>query len=208
VNCTKGAPGDIKLNASNKSRSRVVSGLVKQQTAERRIELDQHEARGIDALRHQRLGHWPSAGPKLDDGAGHVRVDIARHGAGERLARGRNRARGQRALDPGAEEAHVVELRAVLLQLEAADVRAELLLLRLDLLLEALDVALELLLDCIALLLENLDLAVDLAAELAPFEDEEAALLLEFPLETLQGWEGHVGLLTPHNDYSFVTDYG
>jgi hypothetical protein len=69
--------------------------------------------------------------------------------------------------------------------------------------------AFELLLDRVPFLLENLDLAVDLAAELAPFEDEEAALLFELPLETLQGWQGHhVGLLTPHNDYSFVTDYG
>src|SRR5262249_34493414 len=159
-----------------------------QQPAEGRIELDQHQPRRIDPLRHQRLGHWPSAGPQLDDRPGHIRIDIARHGTRQRLARGRDRARGQRLLDPGAEEADVVELRAVLLRLEAADLGAELLLLLLDLLLETLDVRLEPLLERVLLLLEDRDLAINMAAELALLQDEQAALLFDFPLETLQGW--------------------
>src|SRR5262249_30050100 len=84
------------------------------QAAEVGIELDQDKARGRNALRNQRLGHWPSAGPKLDHRPARIRVHIACHAARQHASRRCHRTDRQGVLDPGPDEAHfVVESDAV-----------------------------------------------------------------------------------------------
>src|SRR5262249_55604170 len=165
--------------------------------AEGGIEVHQHQPRGGDALRDQRLGDRAGAGTELDDRTRHGRIDIARHGAGERAAGGRHRPGGQRLLDPAADEAHlVVEADAVLL-LEAPDLNLELLLMRFEFLLEPLPMRLKLPLDPLLnrafLLLEQLDVKPDSSFQLALLQLEQPLLLLEFPFEELQGWKRHRG---------------
>jgi hypothetical protein len=52
-----------------------------QQPAERRIEFDQDEPRGIDSLPDQRLGHRAGARSELDHGTVGIGIDETRHGA-------------------------------------------------------------------------------------------------------------------------------
>ena len=85
-----------------------------QQPAEGRIELDQHQAGGVDALLDQRRRHRAGSGPEFDDVAVQAGIHEFRHGAGERLARRHHGAGGQRLLHPGAEKVHlVVETQAL-----------------------------------------------------------------------------------------------
>src|SRR5262249_58503141 len=137
-----------------------------QQAEEGRVERDQHEPRRHDALLEQCLGDRPRAGAELDDRAGSGRINIARHGAGERPAGRRHRTERQRLLDPGADEPDfVVEADAVLL-FEATDPGLDLLFLRLEPLLESpaviLELLLELALERALLLLPQLNVAVGL----------------------------------------------
>src|SRR6516165_6302748 len=174
-----------------------------QQAAEDRIELDQHQARRIDALREQCLGDRPGAGAKLDDRPRPARIDIGSHGARERAARRSYGAGRQRLFDPGAEEAHVVvETNAVLL-LEAADARLDLLFLRVELLLELFYVRLELMFDLFferaLALLEYLNVLLDRSFERALSQFKKALLPFKFLLEQLQGWERHLGLTLGNN---------
>jgi hypothetical protein len=91
-----------------------------QETAERRIEFDQHEPRRIDAVFDQRFGDGPGAGTQFDHGTFALRIDIARHGARQHAARRRDRAGRERLLDPRTNEAHlVVEANPVALFEEA-----------------------------------------------------------------------------------------
>jgi hypothetical protein len=179
-----------------------------QQPAEGRIELDQHQTRRIDALRHQRFGDRAGARPELDDRPGTRRIDVARHRARQRLARGRDRAGGQRLLHPGADEADFVVEADALLLFEAAEAGLELLLVGVELRLEAAAMILELLLDLALeralLALENLDVPPDLAPKRARLQLEDALLLFELALDDEEGWKRHLGL-TLHDDYKFVT---
>jgi hypothetical protein len=79
-----------------------------QQAAEILVELDQHQPRWVDAVLHQRFGDRPGAGTKLDDRTARRRIDIARHGARQRLARRHHRAHRQRLLDQRTDELHLV----------------------------------------------------------------------------------------------------
>src|SRR5712671_4370615 len=159
-----------------------------QQTAEGRVELDQHEASRINPARHQRLGHWPSAGSELDDRTIRMRIHVIRHGAGERLAGRRHRAHRQRLLDPGAEETKLVVDANPVLQLEATDVGFESFLLRIELLLNAQLVSVELLAD--ALLLRR-ELAFELAAKRTVPQLKKPDLPFDLAFENLEGLDGH-----------------
>ncbi len=149
-----------------------------QQPAEGRIEFDQHQPRRIDALLDDCLGHRTGARTELDDRARHVRIEVGRHGAGERLAGRRHGAERQRLLDPGADEADLVVEAEDLLLLEAPEVGLELLLLQLDLLLDPLALEFELLLLVFELLL-------DLALERALLELEEPDLLSDLAFDNV-----------------------
>ena len=98
-----------------------------QDSAERRIEFDQHEPRRRDSGLDQRLRNRPGPGAELDDRPVAIRIDIARHGARKHFARRRHRADGQRPLDPGADEAHLVVEPDAALALELPDLLVDLL---------------------------------------------------------------------------------
>ena len=86
-----------------------------QQPAEHRIEFDQHQARRIDAAIDQRFGDGAGARSELDHGPRNIDIDMARHGAGEKASRRRDRAGRQWLVQPGADESDfVVETKALL----------------------------------------------------------------------------------------------
>src|SRR5207253_9790866 len=133
-------------------------------------------------LRHHGVGDRPGARAELDDRPGDCRIDVARHGARERLARRGHRADRERLLDPGAEKPDlIVEADAVPL-FEAADLAFKLLSLRLELLFESSSMGLELQFE---LRLVGLDLLFDLSFEPTPFELEQADLPLDLLLKDL-----------------------
>src|SRR5262249_45656498 len=149
-----------------------------QQPAEGRIELDQHQTRRIDALRHQRLGDRAGARAELDDRSRHARVHIGRHLARQHAARRRHRADRQRLLDPAAEEPELVVDADALALLEAPEVQLELLLLGVEALAEALAMRIETLFDALTM---SGDLAFDLAPQRAVLQLEQAKLPLNLP---------------------------
>src|SRR5208282_1652823 len=148
-----------------------------QNPAERRIELDEHEAGRVDAGIDQRLGYRPSTRSQFDHRPGAVRVDIPRHGPRQNLAGGRYGANRQRPFEPGADEAHLIVEPNPLLQLEL-----------MYLLLDSLT-------DVFALLLEQSELALDLAFDdmLPGLQEADLPLDLLFDLlfEFLQGRQRH-----------------
>src|SRR4051795_9700547 len=128
-----------------------------------------------------------------------MRVDVVRHGTGERLAGGRHRAHRQRLLHPGAKETKFVVDANSVLELETTDVGFEFLLLRIELLPEALLmgvkgllnaqlVSVEFLAD--ALLLRR-ELALQLTAERAVPQLKKPDLPFDLAFENLEGLDGH-----------------
>ena len=112
---TKAAAGCSKSRFKNAAQAVGVAlhqrglGIARAQNpAEGRIELEQHQPRRRDAGGDQRFGHRTGPRPELDHRSLAVRIDIARHGAGEHLARRLHRADRQRPLDPRADEMHLV----------------------------------------------------------------------------------------------------
>src|SRR5262249_32326414 len=73
-----------------------------------RIVFDRGQPLGRDAAREQRLGDDAGAGTELEQGQIAARVDLRRHGATERAARGCYGAGVDRARDQAAEEAELV----------------------------------------------------------------------------------------------------
>src|SRR4051794_35074122 len=96
-----------------------------QELAKGRVELDQHQPRLRNAVLDQGFGNGSGAGPELDHRPGRIGIDVLRHGAGERLARRRDRADRERFFDPRADEANFVVEAYAVLSFEAADLRLD-----------------------------------------------------------------------------------
>ena len=137
----------------------------------------QHEPRRSDAGLDQSFGDRPGPRSELDHRPVAVRIDIARHGARKHFARRRHRADGQRPLDPGADEAHlVIEPNAALA-------------------LELPDLVFDLLADIVALLLEQPDVASDVALDNGLLQLEKPQLPLDLSVQMCAGpeatWQHH-----------------
>src|SRR5207248_2388272 len=111
-----------------------------------------------------------------------VRIDIAGHGARQNFSRRRHRTDGQRAFDPGTDEAHfVVEPDAALA-------------------LELPDLLFDLLADAVALLFEHADLAFDLALDDSLSDLQKPELAFDPSFKFLQGRERHgINRIRPNN---------
>jgi hypothetical protein len=73
-----------------------------------RIVFDGRDAHGRDGARDQGLGYHAGAGTELQHGAFDRRIDLRRHGAGERWARRRDGADIARARDQPAQESQMI----------------------------------------------------------------------------------------------------
>src|SRR5262249_41810477 len=106
-----------------------------------------------------------------------MRIDITRHGAREHLARRCHRPNGQRPLDPGADEAHLVVNPNAALALELPDL--------------IFDFLFDFLADIVAPLLEQPDVPPDVALDDSLLQLEEPQLPLDPLFESTQGRKRH-----------------